>query len=185
MYIDHDENNINDCQMQSLPGIQQVKTGSSEDSFSFVSRIRLFFRRHLDVSTRKKVKKLLFLDRVWRPKTLKTSIIDSKPTAIAGTVGLCAGELVRVRSRDEILATLDADGKVKGCSFISGMWEYCGTTQKVLKPVRRFVDERNYRVINPQGIVLLEGVNCRGTDFYGKCDRACYFFWREEWLEKL
>jgi hypothetical protein len=90
-----------------------------------------------------------------------------------------------VRSREEILATLDEEGKLKGCSFIDVMWQYCGTTQKVFKPVHRFVDERNYQVRNVRGIVLLEGVMCDGTDFYGSCDRSCLFFWREEWLEKL
>jgi hypothetical protein len=24
-----------------------------------------------------------------------------------------------------------------------------------------------------------------GTPDYGRCDRACFYFWREEWLEKL
>jgi hypothetical protein len=65
------------------------------------------------------------------------------------------------------------------------MWQYCGTTQKVLKPVKRFVDERDCRVKKVKGVYLLEGVNCQGFELYGECDRACFYFWREEWLEKL
>jgi hypothetical protein len=26
---------------------------------------------------------------------------------------------------------------------------------------------------------------CQGTKDFGRCDRSCFFFWREEWLEKL
>jgi len=62
---------------------------------------------------------------------------------------------------------------------------YCGTTQRVLKRMERFVDERDYRVKKCNGIILLEGLNCQGTTDYGRCDRNCYFFWREEWLEKI
>ena len=95
---------------------------------------------------------------------------------------LRAGQLVRVRSREEILATLDAWYFLKGCGFMGEMWQYCGTEQRVLKPVRRFLDERDYRVKKSRGIVLLEGLTCEGTRDYGPCDRNCYYFWREEWL---
>ena len=36
-----------------------------------------------------------------------------------------------------------------------------------------------------QGIILLDGVMCQGTADFGSCDRSCFFFWREEWLEKI
>jgi hypothetical protein len=65
------------------------------------------------------------------------------------------------------------------------MWEYCGTTQRVFKRVEQFLDERDLCVHRVKHIVLLEGVVCGGTRDYGRCDRACFFFWREEWLEKL
>ena len=35
------------------------------------------------------------------------------------------------------------------------------------------------------GIVILENVICQGTIDFGKCDRSCFYFWREEWLEKI
>jgi hypothetical protein len=54
-----------------------------------------------------------------------------------------------------------------------------------LKPVKRFVDERDYRVKKAKGIILLEGLICEGTPDYGQCDRACFYFWRQEWLEKM
>jgi hypothetical protein len=51
--------------------------------------------------------------------------------------------------------------------------------------MERFLDERDYKVKKARGIILLEGVICRGTPVFGRCDRCCYLFWREEWLEKI
>jgi hypothetical protein len=65
------------------------------------------------------------------------------------------------------------------------MAEFCGTTQRVLKPMNRFVDERDLRVKKSGGIILLEGLMCQGTAEFGRCDRSCFYFWREEWLEKV
>lgn len=96
-----------------------------------------------------------------------------------------AGALVRVRSREEIEATLDPGGKLKGCGFLEEMAPYCGTTQRVLKPVRRFVDERDYRVKTTRGIYLLDGAMCHGAAPFGECDRGCLYFWRGEWLERI
>ena len=96
-----------------------------------------------------------------------------------------AGDLVRVRPEEEIKATLDFWGQLRNCRFMSDMYPYCGTTQRVLKTVERFVDERDNRVKKSRGIVLLDGVYCQGTPDLGRCDRSCFYFWREEWLEKI
>jgi hypothetical protein len=65
------------------------------------------------------------------------------------------------------------------------MIQYCGTFQRVLKRMQRFVDERDLRVKKASGIILLAGVMCQGTADFGSCDRSCLYFWREEWLEKV
>ena len=96
-----------------------------------------------------------------------------------------SGDIVRVRTQEEIKATLDSRNELKGCLFMSEMWEYCGTEQRVLKQVEQFLDERNYRVKRVSGIVLLKGAICQGTEFPKGCDRSCFFFWREEWLEVI
>ena len=103
--------------------------------------------------------------------------------AVAGN--LQAGDTVRVRSREEIERTLNYWHQLRGCTFMPEMARYCGTVQRVLKPMARFVDERDLRVKRARGIVLLEGVLCGGTADFGPCDRACHLFWREEWLERI
>jgi len=107
------------------------------------------------------------------------------PVANAATTSLKAGDLVRVRSRQEIEATLDNWKELKSCAFLEYMWRYCDTTQRVLQPMERYLDERDYRVKKCNGIVILEGVICHGTLVPGGCDRCCHLFWREEWLEKI
>jgi hypothetical protein len=94
------------------------------------------------------------------------------------------GDLVRVKSEASIKATLDHWGILKGCMFMPEMAKYCGTNQRVFRRMERFVDERDYHVKQSHGIILLEGLHCQGTSHYGRCDRACFYFWREEWLEK-
>ncbi|MGD9145360.1 MAG: hypothetical protein PVI80_07360 [Anaerolineae bacterium] len=103
----------------------------------------------------------------------------------AADQGLVAGQSVRVRSKEEIQATLDNWNYLRGCGFMEEMWPYCGTNQRVLKPVKWFLDERDYRFKKTRGIVFLEGLTCQGTIDYGRCDRSCYYFWREEWLEAV
>ena len=95
------------------------------------------------------------------------------------------GDIVRIKSKEEIWATLDRWGLLKGCGMMDHMWQLCGTTQRVLKRIDQFVDERNYKLKKCKGMVALENVLCIGTKDFGICDRSCFFFWREEWLEKI
>ena len=98
---------------------------------------------------------------------------------------LQAGERVRIKSAAEIQSTLNRWQEFKGCGFMDDMWKFCSSEQRILKPVTRFVDERDYKVKRVKGIVLLEGLTCKGTPILGRCDRNCYYFWREEWLERI
>jgi hypothetical protein len=100
-------------------------------------------------------------------------------------IRLEAGDWVRVRSLEEIQATLNPFKELKGCAFLEDMKQYCDTHQRVLKPLERFLDERDYQVKKARGIILLEGIYCQGTPVFGRCDRSCLLFWREEWLEKI
>ena len=100
-------------------------------------------------------------------------------------IALKPGDAIRVRSREEIRSTLDKWNQLRGCSFMEEMWPYCGTTQRVFKRVEKFLDERDYLMKNCNGVLILDGVMCQGTKDFGPCDRACFFFWREEWLQKI
>lgn len=108
-------------------------------------------------------------------------------TPVQPTATFAAGDLVRVRSAEEIRRTLDAKGGIKGCFLASGMYQFSGRELRVLRPVRRFFDEGRYRMLRAKDMVLLDGVHCDGASLpdTGGCDRQCYYFWRTEWLEKV
>jgi len=184
--VNQDESGKQDiCQLQGVIRSSPPAGKEEETGLSFVLRTKRALKRRLSIRAQRRIKDAfslmfgLFHRRGGRAKTLNTAS-DAQPSA-----RLNAGDLVRVRSREEIEATLDRWGSLKGCGFLKEMAGYCGTTQRVLKRVERFIDERDYRLKKAGGIVLLEGLLCSGTATTGRCDRACFFFWREEWLEKL
>jgi hypothetical protein len=122
----------------------------------------------------------------WLSELKKTSDESlGMPKETAKVSLLQPGDFVRVRSKHEIKSTLDKWNQLKKCSFMEEMWLYCGTTQRVFKRVEKFLDERDYLLKKCKGIVILEGAFCEGTKDFGPCDRSCFFFWREEWLEKI
>jgi hypothetical protein len=100
------------------------------------------------------------------------------------TLNLRPGEWVRVRSVEEILATLDGNRRHRGLRWMTGMRQYCGQRFRVYKPVERIMLETNGQLRKMKNTVLLEGVTCDGVEF-GACDRSCYHFWREAWLQRV
>jgi hypothetical protein len=101
-------------------------------------------------------------------------------------LNLQAGELVQVKTPEEIWRTLDRTGKVKGLAFMPSMYEYCGRRFRVYKPVRRIIQENvsgSERIRRMSDTVLLEGVICNGNSL--SCDRSCFYFWRECWLRRV
>jgi len=110
---------------------------------------------------------------------------EDEKKIVLPVAGFQVGDRVKVRSWDEIQPTLDPFKELKGCAFLPEMQQYCGTTQRVLQVMERFLDERDYKVKKVRGIILLDDVICRGTPVFGRCDRCCHLFWRAEWLEKV
>ena len=104
---------------------------------------------------------------------------------VAGEVlGLQPGEMVEVKSVDEILATLDGQRRHKGLLWMTGMAKYCGQQYRVYRRVERITLESNGEQRTMKNTVLLEGVMCDGREF-GGCDRSCFHFWREAWLRRI
>ena len=106
-----------------------------------------------------------------------------------GRLDLKPGELVRVKSKSEIEATLDATGLNRGLSFDpEEMAPYCGGTFRVRRSVTRIIDEMTGKMRHmKQPCIMLEGVVCRAE--YARCrlncPRAIPCYWRELWLERV
>jgi hypothetical protein len=105
-----------------------------------------------------------------------------------GRLNLQPGELVRVKSHQAILATLDDRNRNRGLLFDAEMVPFCGRTYRVLKCVTRIVDEKTGRMIPMKTpCVILEGVVCeaRYSSCRLFCPRGLYSYWREIWLERV
>ena len=100
-------------------------------------------------------------------------------------LNLKIGEWVQIKSKEQILATLDDKGRCRGLGMMPEMWPLCGRVARVLKPVQRIVIETPdgadvQETRSMKHTVLLEGLTCDGVRL--RCDRTCFFFWREDWL---
>lgn len=176
--------NSNECQFDSLKSIAEGNAKTPPGSL--VRHIKLSIRRHLTPSQDRILHQKVNAVIDWFSNLIgKNTYIDKQITNFQ-TDPLKAGDLVRVKSKEEIEVTLNHLGQSRGCAFMADiMTPYCGTVQSVLKQMERFVDERDLRVKKCKGLILLEGVMCEGTTAFGRCDRSCFMFWREEWLEKI
>jgi hypothetical protein len=110
--------------------------------------------------------------------------LTKTPTA---RLDLQPGERVRVRSQKEIVATLNPAQKNRGLSFDVEMVGYCLKEFKVLRRVRRIVDDRTGKMLElPGDCIVLDGVVCQGCLSTNRlfCPRSIYPYWREIWLER-
>jgi hypothetical protein len=94
-----------------------------------------------------------------------------------------AGDWIVVRSKEEILSTLDSDGRLHDMPFMPEMFACCGKRMRVHRRTHKACDTiagMSSRRL-PES-VLLEGVRCSGAA-HGGCEAQCSVFWRIEWLK--
>jgi hypothetical protein len=103
-------------------------------------------------------------------------------------LNLKPGELVRVKSYEQILETVDSSALNRGLSFDAELVPYCGKVFKVRTRVERFVDEKTGKIRTMKTpAIILEGVYCQSL-YSGQrilCPRAVFLWWREIWLERV
>jgi hypothetical protein len=102
---------------------------------------------------------------------------------------LRAGDMVLVRSPEEILSTLDAHGTLDGLPFMPEMLERCGKPFRVERRVEKtcvYVTPPVYpmRRFASNDVVVLEDSRCDGHGHDG-CKRGCKIFWKEAWLRPI
>jgi hypothetical protein len=105
----------------------------------------------------------------------------------AEILNLIPGELVQVKSKEEIIATLDRRGKNRGLWFDVEMITYCRGQFKVLRRVEKIIDEKTGKMRRlPNDCVVLDGVFCRGDLSRERlfCPRSITPYWREIWLRR-
>jgi len=95
-----------------------------------------------------------------------------------------AGEWARVRSKDEILATLDRNGRLEELPFMPQMFRYCGQKLRVAKRAHKQCGTQHATVCGSMNdAVVFEDLRCDGQGF-GGCEASCLFIWKEAWLKR-
>ncbi len=101
------------------------------------------------------------------------------------TLNLQDGEVVQILSKEEIMGTLNRYHRNRGMLFDGEMLSYCGGIYKVLRRVRRIIDERTGKLLDMKHpCIVLDGVICQ-SEYHRFCPRAIYPYWRENWLKRM
>jgi len=106
----------------------------------------------------------------------------------ADRLDLRSGDMVQVRSKGEIMRTLNSAQKNRGLWFDVEMVPFCGKTFRVLRRVDRLINEKNGAMSQiSRDCIVLEGVTCSGcfSDNRLFCPRSVYPYWREIWLKRI
>src|SRR5881296_1043886 len=95
-----------------------------------------------------------------------------------------AGDLVEVRSREEILAGLDAKGCLDGVPFMPEMLAFCGQRFRVRAVAHKTCDtaKQTWTGRRLDTTVHLAGAFCDGSA-HGGCQAECALFWKDAWLK--
>ena len=94
-----------------------------------------------------------------------------------------AGDWVVVKSREQILATLDPAGEIGKMPFMPEMLKFCGTRLRVSAVAHKTCDvacKTGGRRLDDS--VHLENIRCDGSG-HGGCEAGCLLFWKTQWLE--
>jgi hypothetical protein len=104
-------------------------------------------------------------------------------------LNLQVGELVRVRSKDQIMRTLNRQLRNRGMWFDVEMIPYCENGNfRVLRRVEKIINEKTGEMMKlSNSCLILDGVTCSGNYSYQRMfsRRHEYPYWREVWLERV
>jgi hypothetical protein len=99
-------------------------------------------------------------------------------------MALRASDWVEVRTKQEILQTLDRNGRLDGMPLMPQMLDYCGQIFRVRRSAHKTCDpvytHSSRRLPNAVHLDL----RCDGKA-YGGCQAGCLLFWKEAWLKPV
>ena len=122
------------------------------------------------------------------PFPRKTGLIPEGQATPAEMLNLQPGELVRIKSHDEILKTLNTASRNRGLYWDAEEVPHCGSTHQVLRRVNKIINERTGKMQEMKTpCIVLDSVVCqsRYSECRLFCPRSIYAYWREIWLERV
>ena len=161
--------------------VTDVKTGNVNALASLRAFLFVVFNRLQGVSKRLLPRRFWFRDGLpWG--FVKGRVVGPTPTE---HLDLQPGEMVRIKTKEQIEATLNEDRLNRGMGFEEEMARYCGRTARVQARVTKCLDEKTGRMLTMKNpCIVLEGVVCAGV-YNASCPRQFIPFWREIWLERV
>jgi hypothetical protein len=112
----------------------------------------------------------------------------AEATTPTEVLNLREGELVEVKSKEEIMLTLNKKQRNRGMWFDVEQLPHCGKRYRVLRRVEKIINEQTGEIVqlaNP--CIILDGVACSGCYSRDRmfCPRSIYSYWREIWLKRV
>ena len=161
--------------------VTDVKTGNVSALASLKAFLVVLFNRLQGFSKRVLPRRLWFRDGLpWG--FVKGRVVGPTPT---GHLDLQPGEMVRIKTKEQIEATLNEDRLNRGMGFEEEMARYCGRTARVQARVTKCLDEKTGKMLTMKNpCIMLEDVVCAGV-YNANCPRQFIPFWREIWLERV
>jgi hypothetical protein len=105
--------------------------------------------------------------------------------------GLRNGDLVEVKSVEEILSTLDERGRVDALPFMPEMVAYTGKQFRIYRQAIKFCDtidgtgyHRMHNAVHLEDVQGDQRLRCDGSG-HGGCQAGCLLYWKEAWLRRV
>jgi hypothetical protein len=98
-----------------------------------------------------------------------------------------SGDVVEVRSQEEILGLLERDGCLyrDRLPFMPEMLQYCGRRFRVASVAHKTCDTATLLMgRRMRDAVFLEDLRCDGSA-HGGCQARCLLFWKMQWLKRV
>lgn len=121
--------NLDGCQIPCLPRFAEGSV--DDDSQPWLQRFKRTFAKPWNYHVKIWLKRADRYLSKWVARFNSNVAVAAKTKIKPATGALEAGDFVRVRSREEIKATLDKWKELRGCALLDNMWQYCGSVQQV------------------------------------------------------
>jgi hypothetical protein len=133
-----------------------------------------------------KMTRLVFIP-LWRKMSERhrRNVTGSLSRTPAKPLDLQPGEIVEIKSMDEIVQTLDPSGRNRGLQYDRLLEKYSGRRYRIQTRMDSMIYEPTGEMRKPKSTVILENLYCTCENVLGGCPREEVVYWREIWLTRV
>lgn len=129
----------------------------------------------------------LILVPLWRKGTrrIRSPVVGNLNRTPVARLDLQSGEMVEIKSVEEIAQTLDLKGRNRGLQYDLLLGKYSGRRLRVQSRLDFMILEPTGEMKRPEATVILENLTCFCANVVGGCPREDVIYWREIWLKRV